>query len=237
MPGLEGYPAKKPARVMKAHSVLGPVLDDPRHRIALMLGRCRYSPTRRREAAMAGEQQFTIGARASCTDGHCGEVRRLIIDPATEMVTHLVIQPGHRQEAGRLVPVHLVESTDGEIRLRCTRADFDKLDHAVERDLVAGPGIADEEWRQETVLEDVIPVGEKEVGPGDPVHAVDGEIGRVLGFLVSPGNDRVTHVLLQEGHLWGRKKVAIPISAVTGVDAGIRVNLTKEQVGELPTVA
>src|SRR5262245_55249047 len=99
----------------------------------------RYSPPRRREAVMAGEPQFTIGARARCTDGHCGEVRRLIIDPATETVTHLVIQPGHRQEAGRLVPVHLVESTDGEIRLRCTRADFDKLDHAVERDLVAGP--------------------------------------------------------------------------------------------------
>ena len=194
---------------------------------------------------MAGEPQFTIGARARCTDGHCGEVRRLIIDPATETVTHLVIQPGHRQEAGRLVPVHLVESTDGEIRLRCTRADFDKLDHAVERDLVAGPEYPQTDGRQSmtaaalrqaTVLEDVIPVGEKEVGPGDPVHAVDGEIGRVQGFLVSPGDDRVTHVLLQEGHLWGRKKVAIPISAVTGADDGIRLNLTKEQVGELPAV-
>ena len=63
---------------------------------------------------MAGEPQFTIGARASCTDGHCGVVRRLIIDPATETVTHLVIQPGHRQEAGRLVPMHLVETTDGK---------------------------------------------------------------------------------------------------------------------------
>jgi hypothetical protein len=204
---------------------------------------------------MAGEQ-FTIGARASCTDGHCGELRRLIIDPATETVTHLVIQPGHRQEAGRLVPVHLVETTDGEIRLRCTRADFDKLDHAAERDMVAGPEssqiVAGPEslqmvgrygrmtagaLRHATVLEDVIPVGEKEVGPGDQVHAVDGEIGQVHGFLVDPGDGRVTHVLLQEGHLWGRKTVAIPISAVTGVDAGIRLNLMKEQVGELPTVA
>src|SRR6478736_4527751 len=136
---------------------------------------------------MAGEPQFTIGARASCTDGHCGEVRRLIIDPATETVTHLVIQPGHRQEAGRLVPVHLVETTDGEIRLRCTRADFDKLDHAAERDMVAGPEslqmvgrygrMTAGALRHATVLEDVIPVGEKEVGPGDQVHAVDGEIG------------------------------------------------------------
>jgi hypothetical protein len=195
---------------------------------------------------MAREPQFTIGARASCTDGHCGEVRRLIIDPATETITHIVIQAGHRQEAGRLVPVQLVESADGEIRLRCTRAEFDKLDHAAERDMVAGPefpeivergGVTATSLRGATVFEDVIPVGEKEVGPGEPVHALDGEIGRVQGFLVSPGDDRVTHVLLQEGHLWGRKKIAIPISAVTGVDAGIRLNLTKEQVEELPTVA
>jgi len=46
----------------------------------------------------------------------------------------------------------------------------------------------------------------------------------------------MTHVLLQEGHLWGRKKVAIPVSAVTGVENGIRLNLTKEQVEDLPPV-
>jgi hypothetical protein len=217
---------------------------------------------------MAGEPQFTIGARASCTDGPCGEVRRLIIDPATDTVTHLVIQPGHRPEAARLVPVHLVETTDGEIRLRCTLAEFDELDHAEERQLadeagdyvsdvglfsnglaynVSGEasapvgggfmGIGHIPGRPRTFVEDVIPVGEDQVGPGDRVHAVDGEIGRVQGFLVNPGDDQVTHVLLQEGHLWGRKEVAVPISAVTGVDAGIRLNLTKEQVGELPPVA
>ena len=191
---------------------------------------------------MAAETEFTIGARASCSDGHCGEVRRLIIDPATETVTHLVIQPGPSKEAGRLVPVHLAETTDGGVRLRCTRAEFDQLDHAEERDLVTGPGPSQMlgtagptpgEWRQTTFLEEVIPVGEDQVGPGDRVHAVDGEIGRVGGFLVNPGDDRVTHVLLREGHLWGRKKVVIPISAVTGVEDGIRLNLTKEQVENL----
>jgi sporulation protein YlmC with PRC-barrel domain len=215
-----------------------------------MLGRCALQSNKTKGGAMAGESQFTIGARASCTDGHCGEVRRLIIDPATETVTHLVIQPGHRQEAGRLVPVHLAVTTNGEIRLRCTLAEFDKLDHAAERDQVTGAapqqihqplgmtvGSTPEGWRQTAVFEDVIPGGEDEVGPGNPVHAVDGEIGRVQGFLVNPDNDRVTHVLLQEGHLWGRKEVAIPISAVIRVDEGIRLNLTMEQVGELPPVA
>jgi hypothetical protein len=214
---------------------------------------------------VAAEAKFTIGARASCSDGSCGEVRRLIIDPATDTVTHLVIQPGHRREAGRLVPVHLVDTAAGEIRLRCTLAQFDQLDPAAESEMVEGPmpdnsdfvggsleygtsdttyapvggaaqlvGVGPMPEHRRTVIEDVVPVGETQVGPGDSIHAVDGEIGRVQGFLVNPGDGRVTHVLLQEGHLWGRKEVAIPISAVTRVDAGIRVNLTKEQVGDLP---
>jgi sporulation protein YlmC with PRC-barrel domain len=202
---------------------------------------------------MARESQFRIGARASCTDGDCGEVSRLIIDPATDTVTHLAIKPGHRQEAARLVPMHLAEATDEGVRLHCTLAEFGKFDHAEERDLVtgeapfprvghsgrsAGPSpIWERRWRQTAVFEDVIPGGEDEVGPGDPVLAVDGEIGRVQGFLVNPDDDKVTHVLLQEGHLWGRKEVAIPISAVIRVDEGIRLNLTMEQVGDLPPVA
>jgi hypothetical protein len=32
-------------------------------------------------------------------------------------------------------------------------------------------------------------------------------------------------VLLHEGHLWGRKKISIPVSAMTGVENGIRLSL------------
>src|ERR1035438_3825591 len=54
--------------------------------------------------------------------------------------------------------------------------------------------------------------------------------------VIDPNSHSVTHVLLQEGHLWGRKEVAIPISAVTGVDDGIRLSITKQQVQDLPPV-
>ena len=212
-------------------------------------------------AAVAAEAEFTIGARASCADGSCGEVRRLIIDPGTDTVTHLVIRRGHRREDGRLVPVHLVDTAAGEIRLRCTLAQFDRLDRAEEVDLIEGPvpgsgtltdsGLAYSSSggaygagalvesgpmpeHPRTIINDVVPLGEAQVSPGDRVHAVDGEIGRVQGFLVNPGDGRVTHVLLQEGHLWGRKEVAIPIGAVTEVDPEIRLSLTKAQVGDLP---
>jgi hypothetical protein len=88
---------------------------------------------------VAAEAEFTIGARASWSDRSCGDVRRLIIDPATDTVTHLVIRPGYGREAGRLVPVHLIDTAAGEIRLRCTLAQLDLLDHAEEFDLVEGP--------------------------------------------------------------------------------------------------
>ncbi|MEO8968081.1 MAG: hypothetical protein ABI355_10700 [Solirubrobacteraceae bacterium] len=86
------------------------------------------------------------------------------------------------------------------------------------------------------ILTDRIPVGEVEVCRGDQVHASDGWIGSVQGLVIDPHDHHVTHVLLQEGHLWGRKQVAIPIGAAARVESEIRVKLTKQQVHDLPTV-
>jgi sporulation protein YlmC with PRC-barrel domain len=79
-------------------------------------------------------------------------------------------------------------------------------------------------------------VGEVAVRRGASVYATDGPIGEVQGLVINPANRHVTHVLLKEGHLWGRKEVAIPISAVTGVEDGIRLSVTKRQVEDLPPV-
>ena len=193
---------------------------------------------------MDEETEFAMGAMASCVDGPGGKVSRVIIDPATETVTHLVIEPKHRLGVGRLVPLDLVETTAGDIRLRCTVEEFGGLEAAQEAELVddvtGGLGVGGLNAPMGVVspvpaiLRDVVPLGEAEVDRGDPVHALDGEIGRVQGLLVDPDHHRVTHVLLQEGHLWGRKNVSIPVSAVTGIENGIRLSLTKKQIEDLP---
>ena len=191
---------------------------------------------------MDEETEFAMGATASCVDGPGGKVSRVIIDPATETVTHLVIQPKHRLGVGRLVPLDLVETTAGDIRLRCTVEEFGGLEPAQETELIddvtAGLGLGGASMGVvspvQPILQDVVPLGEADVDRGDPVHCLDGEIGRVQGLLVDPDDHRVTHVLLQEGHLWGRKKVSIPASAVTGVENGIWLSLTKKQVEDLP---
>ena len=87
-----------------------------------------------------------------------------------------------------------------------------------------------------TVTYDAVPLDEVEVRRGEYVYATDGHIGKVQGLVIDSDSHHVTHVLLQEGHLWDRKDVAIPIGAVTGVKDGIRLNITKQQVQDLPPV-
>jgi len=204
---------------------------------------------------MAETESFTIGAGASCTDGACGEVTCVVVDPLARAVTHLVVEPKHRHGAARLVPLDLVDATTGEIRLGCSLAEFEELDPAEETRFLPGtPGYPDYDPDQIlvmpyynmgmaaayagpiTVTYDTVPLDEVEVRRGDHVHATDGHIGRVHGLVIDRDSHHVTHVLLQEGHVWGRKEVAIPIGAVTGVDDGIRLNITKQQVQDLPPV-
>ncbi|HEY2308149.1 MAG TPA: PRC-barrel domain-containing protein [Streptosporangiaceae bacterium] len=200
---------------------------------------------------MPGTEQFTIGAEVSCTDGACGKLSRVVVDPVARVVTHLIVAPRRGHEPARLVPLGLVDSAAAEIQLNCTSAEFGVLDPAEETrfitgdvdvpnyrptDVVAWPHYGYRGARGALATSDTIPVGEVEVKRGEHVHASDGHIGQVEGLVIDPGSHRVTHVLLQEGHLWGRKDVAIPVSTVTRVTDGIEVSLSKQQVQDLPAV-
>ena len=176
-------------------------------------------------------------------------------------MTHLVVEPEHRLGLGRLVPLDLVEAADGEVRVRCTVAELDDLPSAEETDfLPGGSGYEDYEAHEAyywpyyglsgglpgvdptlanaagVYVRDTLPSGEVAVRRGDPVHATDGEIGKVEGLVVDPASGRVSHVLLQEGHLWGRKQVAIPADAIERIDEEIRVRLSKHEIEALPAV-
>jgi sporulation protein YlmC with PRC-barrel domain len=219
--------------------------------------------------------EYDIGSEVACSDGACGELRRVVVDPVAATITHLVVEPKHRPGTGHLVPIDLVASVAENIRLRCTTAEFLALDDAEEtRFLPGAPGPWGYDQEQmlsmpyyglaaslgdtgmagtdgvdvsgmggvgagaggQYVTSDRVPVGEVQVRRGDQVRATDGEIGRVQGLVINPADHHVTHVLLDEGHLWGKKRVAIPISAVTKIGYEVQVNLTKDEVRDLPGV-
>ena len=229
------------------------------------VGRSNLEEQKERVAtSMSESTEFRIGSEVVCSDGVCGELRRVVVDPVARAITHLVVEPRHRRGSGHLVPIDLVASTANQIRLRCTESDFHMLEDAEETQFLPGAGGA---WGYEqeqmlslpyyplgvgmgmgmggmgmgagphAIITDRVPVGEVEVRRGEHVHATDGAIGRVQGLVVDPSDHHVTHVLLDEGHLWGEKTVAIPIGAVTRVSDGIRLNINKEEVRDLPPVA
>ena len=221
---------------------------------------------------MSEATEFMIGSEVACTDGVCGDLRRVVIDPVARAITHLVVEPRHRRDAGHLVPIDLVISTAKEIQLRCTRSEFAALEDAEETQFLPGVG-GQLGYEQHQMFSlpyfglgtrgtggsgmgvgglaiggvgggadphahsyDHVPVGEVEVRRGEHVYATDDAIGRVQGLVVDPRDHHVTHILLDEGHLWGEKRVAIPISAVTRVGEIIRLSLTKDEVRDLPPV-
>jgi PRC-barrel domain len=203
--------------------------------------------------------EYNIGAEVRCGDGVCGQLRCVVVDPVARALTHLVVEPKHRWGLGKLVPIDLVDASAKEICLRCSTAEFDALEDGEETRLLSEPsdqlgygagqvlawpyyplgamGSAGMASGPQSITYDRVPAGEVEVRRGEHVHATDGNIGRVRGLVIDPHDHHVTHVLLEEGHLWGKKEVAIPIDAVTDVAAdGVRLDLTRDEVRDLPPV-
>jgi hypothetical protein len=202
---------------------------------------------------MTGPTVFTIGTKVVCSDGVCGELDRVVVDvvdPAARIVTHLVVEPGRFHGDARLVPVDLLDSTAEGIRLRCTTSEFKALDDPGESvrpvgstdglygqgaELIGGGGPSALRGPGKLTVSHV-PEGAVEVHGGEHVRATDGDIGRVRGIAMDTGDHRLTHIVLDNGNRWGHKTMSIPISAVKDItDAdGVRLKLTKDQVGDLP---
>ena len=232
------------------------------------------------EVTVGSTSEYIVGSEATGPDGVCGDLRRIIVDPAAATITHLVVEPRHHSDEERLVPIALVACAGNTIQLRCTASEFRGLKDAEDTHFLAGAAAdgsyTDEQKRsipaysglaggggmaglgpapatggmglgglsamgrgparQAIVTDHGVPAGEIQLCSGQLVHATDGAIGRVCGLAVDPSDHHVTHVLLDEGHLWGKKRVAIPFSAVISVDEGVQLDLAKEQVRDLPAI-
>jgi hypothetical protein len=216
---------------------------------------------------MPSDIQFTIGARVRSTDGEVGHLIWVVADRGSTpwVITHLVVEPTHRSGLGRFVPLSHVTGVDtgsGAITLTDSEKEFAQLDSAEMTEFVPGseayeaygpaqlvtrPYYADEvnfsghavpETALTVTADAPLPDGDQGVAVhAVAAHATDGSVGHLDGLVIDPGTHQVTHVLLQEGHLWGRKDVAIPLSAVRDLDDdGLQLSVTKQEIGDLPAV-
>jgi sporulation protein YlmC with PRC-barrel domain len=199
-----------------------------------------------------------------CTDDVLGELADVVVDPVSRRVTHLIVQPPHEHGLARLVPVELAEGVEGgpEISLRCTTDDARRLAPVRESAYLrlGEAPVEDPDW--DVGLEDVlalpyypldgpaeyveyaavsydrIPKGEVEIQRASAVYSADGHhLGHVDGLVIDGETQTITHLVLERGHLWGRRDVTIPIGSIASVDMDeVKLTLTRQDVGELPAV-
>ena len=204
--------------------------------------------------------QLELGTHVDCADGAFGKLADIVVDPTTARVTHLVVEPERGEWLARLVPIAFASPAADSVALALTREEVRRLPPAHNIALLRGGfPIEDPGWdvRVHEVLAlpyyptyepepealdvalmyDRIPKDEVEIQRATTVISVDGHrLGHVDGFVVDH-DGFITHLVLEHGHLWGRREVALPIGAVSRGDLDeVRLTLTKDEVGALPEV-
>jgi sporulation protein YlmC with PRC-barrel domain len=197
-----------------------------------------------------------LGAEVECVDGPCGESSVIILNPETREITHLVVKDRKLPDRDqRLVAVDQVAETQRHsIRLRCTRAELASMDHFLETQYVAtqsDPGI---DWpvdyttrsvpratltQHRYAMEEVehIPPGELAVRRGGKVAATDGVVGHVGELVVDPESRHISHLVLEEGHLWAKREITLPVSAVDRlIEDTVYLKFDRQEVAALPAV-
>lgn len=194
-----------------------------------------------------------IHATVSCNDATCGESTAVIIDPVEKKITHIVVKEKHFPHVERLVPVDLIDAaTTDSIQLNCDEEDFEKMDEFIEHHFIrtdspyfeyppteylVWPYVRTLEVDYRDIQSEHIPPGELAIHRGAQVKSTEGKVGSVDEFLIDPNNGHVTHLILREGHLWGKKEVTIPIGQVDHIsDNTVELKLDNSSIEALPSI-
>ncbi len=206
-------------------------------------------------------ENIPLNAKVQCADGECGQSTAIVVNPIGRRVTHIVVE-GQKYPDGRLVPLSLITgTTTSQIRLGCTLAEFEALPvfyetHYVKSkepvylpstpDMSMGGMSGYPAYMQPVVLPagtevaeevELLPAGERSINRGMRVEAKDGTAGEVGELLIDLKSGSITHVVLREGHAWGKGQVTLPLSAVDRVaDGMVYLKLTKHDIETLPSV-
>jgi len=228
------WPPVMPLRVERIHSVGG-------EKMKLELGtliRCADGATRELVDVVI--------------DSSSSRVTHLVIRPAqhAEDARLVPISLASRAEDG-----------ESEISLNCGAADLERFDpvhkfeilRAGERpnedpkwdvgveDIVVAPNYAPTAFgdyggsldSDVTISYDRVPKGEIELRHASSVYSADGHhLGSVDAVVVDDG-DRLTHLLLERGHLWWKREVALPADAISKFESDmLTLGLTKRELGK-----
>jgi len=187
------------------------------------------------------------GTPVTATDGPVGRLERIIIDPAHDRATHLVVRESDAPGTLRLVGEKYVVRADAKgVTLSLSRKHF-----AAQQPYILTEYFSPEFFltvaRQEqcklplepsswTLERPATPEGAVALVGHETVEATDGKVGRVDGVLLDRTGGHVTHLILRQGHLWGAREVLVPAGLVARFEDG-RVILSVDKAAISARVA
>jgi uncharacterized protein YrrD len=191
-----------------------------------------------------------INADVECDGGLCGQISDVILNPVSDKVTHIVVKSNKVPHKEYVVPVQeIVESNANCIHLLCSAEKLENMQHFIETDYlrVEVPTYISGSYRvlpfvvPETKVvtkeHEHIPPGELAIHRGAQVNALDRHVGQVDEFLVDPTSGHITHLILREGHLWGKKDIVIPLSLIDRIEEdAVYLKVTKRALEKLPDI-
>lgn len=207
--------------------------------------------------------EIPLNAQVECTDGVFGRSESVLINPVIDQVTHVIVAADTSPKTEYLVPVAEVTETLAEtIRLRCSKADVEKMDPFIQTRYIEEKvpalytnngggryGLGPSYYMPYTTLEttvyekeeiEQIPSGDFTMSRGTEVKSTDGFVGKVDELVINPATGHITHIVMREGHLWGQKDVVIPLSAMLPMGKSsentVFLNISKEQIELLPAL-
>jgi sporulation protein YlmC with PRC-barrel domain len=197
--------------------------------------------------------EVPLNVEVHCTDGRCGRSTHIVLNPATEQITHIVVREKQPSRIERLVPAVLISQTAAEvIVLDCTLEEFSALEPFNQTEFVYGdlPHHATDPsltllWpyvvpAKRVVGDKIRPIapGELAVRRGARVEATDGRVGRVDEFLIDPDSGGITHLCLRETRLRGDRVKCIPVSEIEEIrERVVHLKTDKQTIASLPSVA
>jgi len=174
-------------------------------------------------------EHYTVAA----SDGVCGHVRDFYFDDHSWVIRYLVVELGaHEEEHRILMSPHAVLA-----------ADWDEKTFRVAR--------TQAEVRHSADVETAKPVS-RQLTRDDPhlrsantvahyyVHASDGDIGHVSGFLIDDHSWAIRYVLVDTSNWWlGHEVIIAPewIEDVDWAECIVTVDLSRQAVKDSPTYA
>lgn len=197
-------------------------------------------------------RKFPLNAEVHGTDGHFGRSTHLVVNPANEKVTHIVVSGRKTSQQNFMVPTRYVkESTPELILLSLTREEIMALEpfqkkyfsqrqiHRYGTDprmILLWPYVLPE-TKVITDQYTAVPPGALAVRRGARVKATDAFVGQVNEFIVNPETSYISHMVLREGLPWDRKYVTIAITEIDRIDEKVvYLKLNKKAVKQLPAI-